>query len=61
MHLPGHTLGHCGFYSRRHDLLFSGDLFASYFFNVHLPAPIFNNAPELIAESLEKARRLTRA
>ena len=24
VHLPGHTLGHCGFYSRRHDLLFSG-------------------------------------
>lgn len=33
LHLPGHTLGHCGFYSARHDLLFSGDLFASYFFN----------------------------
>jgi glyoxylase-like metal-dependent hydrolase (beta-lactamase superfamily II) len=57
-HLPGHTLGHCGFYSQRHDLLFSGDLFASYFFNVHLPPPILNSAPELIPESLEKARRL---
>ena len=34
VHLPGHTLGHCGFYSKAHDLLFSGDLFASYFFNV---------------------------
>ncbi len=31
VHLPGHTRGHCGFYSERHDLLFSGDLFASYF------------------------------
>ena len=58
VHLPGHTLGHCGFYSRRHDLLFSGDLFASYFFNVHLPPPILNSAPELIPASLEKARRL---
>jgi len=58
VHLPGHTLGHCGFYSRSHDLLFSGDLFASYFFNVHLPPPILNSAPELIADSLEKARRL---
>ena len=45
VHLPGHTLGHCGFYSRRHDLLFSGDMFASYFFNVHLPVPILNSAP----------------
>jgi glyoxylase-like metal-dependent hydrolase (beta-lactamase superfamily II) len=58
VHLPGHTLGHCGFYAAKHDLLFSGDLFASYFFNVHLPPPILNDAPALIPESLEKARRL---
>jgi glyoxylase-like metal-dependent hydrolase (beta-lactamase superfamily II) len=58
VHLPGHTLGHCGFYSARHDLLFSGDLFASYFFNVHLPPAILNSAPELIPTSLEKTRRL---
>lgn len=58
LHLPGHTLGHCGFYSARHDLLFSGDLFASYFFNVHLPPAILNSAPELIPASLEKARAL---
>ncbi len=37
VHLPGHTRGHCGFYSERHDLLFSGDLFASYFLE-HPPA-----------------------
>ena len=58
VHLPGHTLGHCGFYSARHGVLFSGDLFASYFFNVHLPPPILNSAPKLIPASLEKARRL---
>lgn len=58
VHLPGHTLGHCGFYSARHRLLFSGDLFASYFFNVHLPPPILNSAPELIPASLEKAAQL---
>jgi glyoxylase-like metal-dependent hydrolase (beta-lactamase superfamily II) len=58
VHLPGHTLGHCGFYSRRHDLLLSGDLFASYFFNVHLPPAILNSAPQLIPASLEKAQRL---
>ena len=58
VHLPGHTLGHCGFYSARHDLLFSGDLFASYFFNAHFPPAILNSAPELIPASLEKARRL---
>jgi glyoxylase-like metal-dependent hydrolase (beta-lactamase superfamily II) len=58
VHLPGHTLGHCGFYSARHDLLFSGDLFSSYFFNVHMPPAIFNSAPDLIPASLEKARAL---
>jgi glyoxylase-like metal-dependent hydrolase (beta-lactamase superfamily II) len=58
VHLPGHTLGHCGFYSAQHDVLFSGDLFASYFFNVHLPPAILNSAPELIPASLEKARAL---
>ena len=44
--------------SRAHDLLFSGDLFASYFFNAHFPPPILNSAPDLIPASLEKARRL---
>jgi glyoxylase-like metal-dependent hydrolase (beta-lactamase superfamily II) len=59
VHLPGHTLGHCGFYSAKHDLLFSGDLFASYFFRgAVLPPPILNAAPELIPASLEKARQL---
>ncbi len=58
VHLPGHSEGHCGFYSARHDLLFSGDLFASYFFKVHLPPPILNSRPELIPGSLRKALRL---
>lgn len=58
VHLPGHTHGHCGFYSAKHDLLFSGDLFASYFFNVHLPPPILNSVPQLIPGSLEKARAI---
>jgi glyoxylase-like metal-dependent hydrolase (beta-lactamase superfamily II) len=58
VHLPGHTVGHCGFYSARHDLLFSGDLFASYFFNVHLPPRILNSVPALIPASIEKAHVL---
>lgn len=58
IHLPGHTVGHCGFYSARHDLLFSGDLFASYFFNVHRPPAILNSVPELFPASVEKVRRL---
>ncbi|MBE0540880.1 MAG: MBL fold metallo-hydrolase [Verrucomicrobia bacterium] len=58
IHLPGHTAGHCGFFSARHDLLFSGDLFASYFFNVHRPPAILNSVPELFPASVEKVRRL---
>jgi glyoxylase-like metal-dependent hydrolase (beta-lactamase superfamily II) len=58
VHLPGHTRGHCGFYSQRHDLLFSGDLFASYFFNLHFPPAILNSAPELLPATYEKVVRL---
>jgi glyoxylase-like metal-dependent hydrolase (beta-lactamase superfamily II) len=58
LHLPGHTTGHCGFYSSPHDLLFSGDLFASYFFNTHLPAPILNSCPELLPASFQRVAAL---
>ncbi len=58
IHLPGHTLGHCGFYSARHRLLFSGDMFGSYFFNTHKPPAILNSAPELFPESAAKIRQL---
>ena len=58
IHLPGHTRGHCGFYSAKHNLLFSGDLFASYLFNAHKPPTILNSAPELFPASVEKVRRL---
>ncbi len=58
LHLPGHTAGHCGFYSAKHDLLFSGDMFASYFFNVHKPPAILNSTAELFPISIERIRRL---
>jgi glyoxylase-like metal-dependent hydrolase (beta-lactamase superfamily II) len=58
VHLPGHTVGHCGFYSARHQLLFSGDLFASYYFSVHLPPAILNDEPQRFPESLETVRRI---
>lgn len=59
IHLPGHTRGHCGFYSAPHDLLFSGDMFASYFFNVHRPPAILNSVPEYFPASVEKIRALS--
>ena len=58
VHLPGHSDGHCGFYSARHDLLFSGDLFASYFFSTHVSPPIFTSRPELMPGSLRRVRDL---
>jgi glyoxylase-like metal-dependent hydrolase (beta-lactamase superfamily II) len=54
VHLPGHTDGHCGFLSKRHGLLFSGDLFASYFFNTHLSPRMFTSRPELVPASLRR-------
>jgi len=58
IYLPGHTAGHCGFYSAKHGLLFSGDMFASYFFNLHKPPAILNTVPEQFIESVRKIHRL---
>jgi len=54
IHLPGHTEGHCGFYSRRFNLLFSGDLFACYWFSTHLPPFFLNSCPEKFPESVRR-------
>lgn len=58
VHLPGHTAGHCGFFSVRHGLLFAGDLFASFGFSRHRPPAIFNSEPRLLAGSLARAAAL---
>lgn len=58
VHLPGHTLGHCGFFSAQHGVLFCGDLIACYRPTAGLPPAIFNSAPALLRASVEKARRL---
>ncbi len=58
VHLPGHTEGHCGFYSKRFNLLFSGDIFASHWFSVHLPPAFLNSHPEKIKASLEAVKTL---
>ena len=58
LHLPGHTEGHCGFYSEKHDLLFSGDLFASYWFNTHGSPRMFTSQPELLPGSLRRVLEL---
>jgi glyoxylase-like metal-dependent hydrolase (beta-lactamase superfamily II) len=58
IHLPGHTSGHCGFYSERFNLLFSGDLFASYGFITHLPPTFLNSCPEYYDASLDRVTEL---
>jgi glyoxylase-like metal-dependent hydrolase (beta-lactamase superfamily II) len=59
LHLPGHTQGHCGFYSARFELLFTGDLFASYGFSTHLPPAMLNSCPEDFPASLEQVFELS--
>lgn len=58
IHLPGHTDVHCGFYSERFNLLFSGDLFASYWFSTHLPPVFLNSDPAKLGSSLRKVKVL---
>lgn len=58
IHLPGHTAGHSGFYCKRHKLLFSSDLFASYKGFSHVPPGIFNSDGATIPQSIAKALEL---
>lgn len=46
VHLPGHTAGHCGFYSPSHDTLFAGDLFAVYAGRVRRPPRFLSTEPD---------------
>ena len=56
--LPGHTLGHCGFYAEERRLLFSADLFSNYWGLARRPPPWFNTHPNLIDSSLKAAVEL---
>lgn len=56
--LPGHTVGHCGFYSARHDLLFTGDLWVRFMMRTQASPRVFTDAPELVPASLRRARAI---
>lgn len=56
--LPGHTIGHCGFYSARHDLLFTGDLWVRFMMRTQASPRVFTDAPELVPASLRRARAI---
>jgi len=58
VHLPGHTMGHCGFYSARHDLLFSGDLWVRFMMRTQASPRIFSDDSSLVPASLRKARAI---
>lgn len=58
VHLPGHTVGHCGFYSARHDLLFTGDLWVRVMMRTQVSPKIFSDAPRLRLGSLRNARAI---
>jgi glyoxylase-like metal-dependent hydrolase (beta-lactamase superfamily II) len=58
VHLPGHTAGHSGFYCERLKLLFSGDLFNSFYGISLRPPGIFNSFPEQIPASIAAALEL---
>lgn len=58
VHLPGHTLGHCGFYSAKWDLLFSGDLWVRFMMRTQASPRIFSDDVSLVPASLRKARAI---
>ncbi|MEX2671671.1 MAG: MBL fold metallo-hydrolase [Phycisphaeraceae bacterium] len=58
MHLPGHSIGHCGFYSAKHDVLFSGDLFEDWFGWTRASPPWFNSCPQFFPESFRRVAEL---
>jgi glyoxylase-like metal-dependent hydrolase (beta-lactamase superfamily II) len=58
VHLPGHTLGHCGFFSERHNLLFSGDLWVRFLMRTQTSPRIFSDDVSLVPASMRKARAI---
>ncbi|EDY81618.1 metallo-beta-lactamase superfamily, putative [Verrucomicrobiia bacterium DG1235] len=61
IHTPGHTAGHCSFYWKKHDLLFSGDLFATGHKRTFLPPPHLNACPEHFPASIQRVLDLAPA
>lgn len=58
IHLPGHTIGHCGFYHEPTGILFTGDFYQYSWYREGL-APFFLNAcPEHFPSSIEKIIQL---
>lgn len=59
IHTPGHTEGHCSYYSPGKKILFSGDLFANWKYRTMLPWPWLNSCPDKFPESIGKVLELS--
>lgn len=55
---PGHTVGHCGFYSPSRKFLIANDLFSNFLGLTGPPPPWFNIDQKEIRESIVKAAEL---
>ncbi len=55
---PGHTEGHCGFYSEERRLLFANDLFANLYGIPKQPPPWFNGNQAQMRQSIVDANLL---
>lgn len=56
--LPGHTHGHCGYYSAKHRLLFSGDLFATFGLRPQIAPAYLNQDNAEARRSIHRALEL---
>lgn len=54
LHTPGHTAGHCCFHWEKHNLIFTGDLFATGRRRTFLPPAFLNSCPEHFPKSLKR-------
>lgn len=53
-HTPGHTNGHVCYFSKKHDLVFTGDLVANDSVRVMKPWPWLNTNPQMLNDSITR-------
>lgn len=58
VHLPGHTVGHCGFYHEPTQILFSGDFYQYDWYRQGLAPFFLNSCPECFPDSIKKLLKL---
>jgi glyoxylase-like metal-dependent hydrolase (beta-lactamase superfamily II) len=61
IHLPGHTIGHCGYYHLPTQILFSGDFYQYEWYREGLPPFFLNSCPGYFTSGIEKILHLNPA